>query len=67
MNVENWGWNRRNRESLIRYYKRLSSATNYCKSKDTAFSDLNPTGNMRLNDKLGTDPNIFYFSFTTGM
>jgi hypothetical protein len=68
MNAEGWGWNRRDNESRYTHYKRLlnSHFENEDNNNDVAFSDLNPYGLMKLNEKLKTDSNTYYFSITSG-
>jgi hypothetical protein len=68
MNAEGWGWNRKDGESRYRHLKRMHNAhfTKEDNNNDVAFSDLNPYGLMKLNEKIGTDSNTYYFSITTG-
>jgi hypothetical protein len=66
MNAEAWGWNREEDESRWSHFKRIGNANFDHDMPDVAFSDLNPTGLMKLNEKIGTDENTYYFSITTG-
>lgn len=68
MNAEGWGWNRREGESRYRHLKRMHNAqfNKEDNNNDVAFSDLNPYGLMKLNEKIGTDPKTYYLSITTG-
>jgi hypothetical protein len=67
MGVESWDWNRRENEGRIAHYKRLRNCDYYTEVQDTAFTDMNPTGCIRIRDKVKTLPNIYYFSITMGL
>jgi hypothetical protein len=66
MNAECWGWNRLEGESRWQHLRRLKNSYFPDDFDDVAFSDLNPYGLMKLNDKLTTNDKTYYFSITNG-
>jgi hypothetical protein len=67
MNVESWGWNRKEGEGRIEYLKRIRNCDYHSEVCDTAFADMNPNGNIKVRDKIETLPHVYYFSITHGL
>jgi hypothetical protein len=66
MNVESWGWNRRENDGRIDHFKRIMNDQFSLESKDLSFNDLNPVGLIKLNSVVGCEPSTYYFSITAG-
>ena len=66
MNVESWGWNRRENERRLHHLSRIMNDNFTIETKDLSFNDLNPAGLMKLNSIVGCEKSTYYFSITTG-
>ena len=67
MNVESWGWNRKEGESVFEHYERIMESDYQQTVCDTAVNDMNPVGNIKVHDKIRTESDTFYFSITNGL
>jgi len=65
-NLDQWGLKRREDETIRRYLNRVMSSSIWDKNnKDTGLWDLTPQGAQELNKWVKTQPNIYYFSWST--
>jgi len=62
--LEHWRLEKRPRESINDYFKRLSSST-VSQSKNLCSWDLSPRGSAEFNSLYTIDNDVYYFSFTT--
>ena len=62
--LQHWGFNRRENESWINYYKRMRNHPSW-NTKNICSWDLSIDGARELNTTLIAQPDIYYFSFTT--
>lgn len=66
-NSETFGLNRKTSETFKEYIQRVKQSDIIYKTKDTCINDLMPIQAMRINDKIKTYNNAFYFSITSGL
>jgi len=62
--LEQWALERRTGESFKEYYQRLGNSP-LSKSHNLCSWDLSPEGAAEFNEKYVTDPEVYYFSFST--
>ena len=62
--LQHWGFNRKENESWINYYKRMQNHPSW-NTKNICSWDLSIDGAQELNTTLIAQPDIYYFSFTT--
>jgi triacylglycerol lipase len=62
--LQHWGFNRKENESWINYYKRIRNHPSW-NTKNICSWDLSIDGAQELNTTLIAQPDIYYFSFTT--
>jgi triacylglycerol lipase len=62
--LQHWGFNRKENESWINYYKRMRNHPSW-NTKNICSWDLSIDGAQELNTTLIAQPDIYYFSFTT--
>ena len=62
--LEHWGVERNPGEPLLKYYKRISTSP-LAVSHNICSWDLSPKGAAEFNKKYKTDPDVYYFSFST--
>ena len=62
--LQHWGFNRKENESWINYYKRMQNHPSW-NTKNICSWDLSIDGAKELNTTLIAQPDIYYFSFTT--
>ena len=62
--LEHWGIQRKDGESLFKYYKRIGNSP-LANSKNLCLWDLSLDGANEFNKKYKMDENVYYFSFAT--
>jgi len=62
--LEQWGVERIQGESLMEYYRRIGGSP-LAESKNLCTWDLSPEGSVEFNENYLTDPDVYYFSFPT--
>ena len=62
--LEQWGVERYPEESLLKYYQRIGNSP-LAQPKNLSTWDLSPEGSLEFNKKYLTDPDVYYFSFST--
>jgi triacylglycerol lipase len=62
--LEHWGLERMDDESVISYFKRIGKSP-LANSKNLCTWDLSPEGSDEFNKNYQTDPDVYYFSFST--
>jgi len=62
--LEQWGVEKHPDESLVEYYNRLNNSP-LSESRNLSTWDLSPAGAAEFNELYKTDPDVYYFSFST--
>ena len=62
--LEHWGVNKTDDESLLTYYQRIGNSP-LAESKNLCSWDLSIEGSLEFNKNYQTDLNVYYFSFAT--
>ena len=62
--IEHWGVERGSGESLKSYYHRIGQSP-LSKSKNLCTWELSPNGALHFNEQYVTNPDVYYFSFST--
>ena len=62
--LEQWGVERLPGETLLKYYRRIGDSP-LVESKNLCSWDLSPEGAAEFNKTYKTDPDVYYFSFST--
>ena len=62
--LEHWGVEKKDEESLLNYYKRIGKSP-LAKSKNLCSWDLSIEGSLDFNEHYETDLDVYYFSYAT--
>jgi hypothetical protein len=67
VNVEHFGWNKRENETAVEYIKRVWSDDYLETTENNAFADMSFERAMEVNDLCLPQDKCYYFSYTTGI